>query len=163
MTTRRLIAMRHAKSDWTTGEASDHARPLNKRGRRDAPRIGAELARIGWVPAAVRSSDSARTRETWARMAPELGADVEPVFSPALYHGGSNAFAEAVIALPDDVPSALVLGHNPHWEEMVSRLCGEVTRMTTANAALLVGEGDTWAQALAGAWTLERVVRPKEL
>ena len=58
--TRRLILMRHAKSDWGTGD-DDHDRPLNARGRGDAPRVGEALRELGWVPDLVVLSDSART------------------------------------------------------------------------------------------------------
>ena len=57
---RRLIVMRHAKSSWKNESLRDHERPLNKRGRRDAPRIGEELASLGWVPQRVISSDATR-------------------------------------------------------------------------------------------------------
>jgi phosphohistidine phosphatase len=65
---KRLIIMRHAKSSWTSGASTDHQRPLNKRGRHAAPRIGARLRDIGWIPDMVIASDSERTRETWQRM-----------------------------------------------------------------------------------------------
>ena len=65
---KRLLVTRHAKSSWKSGEDSDHARPLNKRGRRDAPRVAAHLVGLGWVPEQVLSSDSQRTRETLGLM-----------------------------------------------------------------------------------------------
>jgi phosphohistidine phosphatase SixA len=65
---RRLMIMRHAKSSWKGQVPTDHDRPLNTRGRRDAVRVGKRLAKLGWVPDLVVSSDSRRTRETWERM-----------------------------------------------------------------------------------------------
>ncbi len=67
---RRIIVMRHAKSSWKSDAPDDHSRPLNRRGRRDAPRVAQELARRGWVPERVFSSDARRTRQTWEIMAP---------------------------------------------------------------------------------------------
>ncbi len=64
--TRRLIVMRHAKSSWKHAGLTDHQRPLNKRGRKDAPRVARALIERGWTPRRVLSSDAARTRETWA-------------------------------------------------------------------------------------------------
>ena len=66
--TRTLILTRHAKSSWDAPVASDHDRPLNKRGRKSAPAIGTWLKQNGWLPDEVISSTSARTRETWDRM-----------------------------------------------------------------------------------------------
>jgi phosphohistidine phosphatase len=163
---RRLIVLRHAKSSRTGDVGDDHARPLSKRGRRDAPRVAAWLARNGWTPERVVSSDAARTRETWEHMREGLGATVESVtFDPTLYGGGIAEARRVLTALPATVRTAMLIGHNPGWEDLVAWLCRSPTQMTTANAALLVGHGKTWKDALAraGTWTLERVVRPKAL
>jgi phosphohistidine phosphatase len=159
---RRLILMRHAKSSWKFPELDDHARPLNKRGRRSAPQVAAALAERGWVPELVVSSDSARTRETWAGMAPALG-EPEVVFTERLYHEGLEALIEEAAGWPPEVACVLALGHNPCWEDALAALCGEAERMTTANAALLVGEGEDWPLALGGRWALEALIRPREL
>ena len=65
---RRLMIMRHAKSSWRSQVPTDHERPLNTRGRRDAARVGKRLAKLGCVPDHVVGSDSRRTQETWERM-----------------------------------------------------------------------------------------------
>ena len=160
---RRLILMRHAKSAWDTDAPTDHARPLNARGRRDAPRIGEELARRGWVPELCWSSDSARTRETWARMAPEFEDDVAAEFTDALYLAGLGALQGESRAWPDAVLTGLCLGHTPGWSEAASRLTGVALGMTTANAAMLEGAGRTWAEAMTRPWRLAGLLRPKEL
>lgn len=156
------MVVRHAKSSWKSGAATDHERPLNKRGKRDAPRVAALLRELGWVPDRVTSSDSMRTRATLAGMAgafPE--ADYE--FTDAFYGAGLDEVRRAAALVPDEVGTWMVLGHNPGWEDMVEALTGEDERITTANAALLVGSGATWAKALRGPWRLETVIRPREL
>ncbi len=160
---RRLIVMRHAKSAWDTDAPSDHARPLNGRGRRDAPKMGRTLASLAWVPDTVWSSDSERTRETWERMEEELGAECDPVFTRELYHAGLGALQTAATDWPSGAETVLVLGHNPGWESTVSNLTGIPVTMTTGNAALLVGEGATWAEAMSNGWRLDRLIRPREL
>ncbi|MCA9262486.1 MAG: histidine phosphatase family protein [Planctomycetales bacterium] len=166
ITTRRLIIMRHAKSDWSTDATSDHQRPLNKRGRRDAPRIAQELAARGWVPDYVVSSDSSRTRETFERMAPFFDDELQADFLYALYHAGLSELSDVLFTVDDSYESILALGHNPGWQEAVSWLSGQFgIPMSTANAALLEIEADTWRGGLqqAGHWTLVDVIRPKEL
>ena len=155
--------MRHAKSSWKTGAQTDHERPLNKRGRRDAPRVAAYLQQADWVPDAVLSSDSARTTETWMRMADVIGG--RPVrFTRELYHASVLAFCREVGGADPSITTQLVLGHNPGWEEVVHWLSDAAVGMTTANAALLEGRGETWHHALQpGAWSLQAVVRPKEI
>jgi phosphohistidine phosphatase len=162
---KRLIVMRHAKSSWDTDAPTDHERPLNQRGRRDAPLVGAELARRGWVPDAVISSDSVRTRETWERIARALPAPGRVEFTPLLYGGGLGAIQEVLGPLGDAVITALLLGHNPGFEGAVGWLTGEPVALTTANAALLVHPSDHWATAALaqGEWAIEAIVRPKEL
>ena len=160
---KRLIIMRHAKSSWTSGAATDHLRPLNKRGRREAPRVGARLQDLGWLPDLVIASDSERTRETWQRMKAEFPHSIEQRFSRAFYPGGLSAITNECSMLTEDVSTLLVLGHNPGWEDAVSGLCGEWVRMTTANAALLESDADDWAQAIEATWELVEVLRPKEL
>ena len=160
---KRLIILRHAKSRWSSGAATDHQRPLNKRGRRDAPRIGARLHELGWLPDLVVLSDSERTRETWQRMSTALPHAIEARFSRAFYHGGISAITNECSTLAHDVSTLMVIGHNPGWEDAVAVLCGEYIRMTTANAALLKSDTADWSEAIDASWELVEVLRPKEL
>ncbi|MBW2458958.1 MAG: histidine phosphatase family protein [Deltaproteobacteria bacterium] len=163
--TRRLIVLRHAKSAWNTDAPTDHDRPLNKRGRRDAPRIGARLAELGWLPERVISSDAARTRETWKRLSSDWSEAVEVSFTRALYGAGYGEVQSALGKVDDEVTTAMVIGHNPGWEELVETLTGADHRLTTCNAALLTIEADSWKQAMKqrGCWQLHQLLRPKEL
>jgi phosphohistidine phosphatase len=161
----RLIVLRHAKSAWNTDAPTDHDRPLNKRGRRDAPRVGARLAELGWAPERVISSDALRTRETWDRVRSAFGGTIEVSFTGRLYGAGYHEVCGSLSDEPKTVTTAMVIGHNPGWEELVESLCGTGHRMTTCNAALLSIEAKGWAKAMAqqGRWRLEHLLRPKEL
>jgi phosphohistidine phosphatase len=165
----RLIMMRHAKSDWTTDAASDHDRPLNERGKRDAPRIATKLAELDWIPDHVVCSDARRTRETWARMVNawplERVENTVVDYEQKLYLAGLEDLVSVVGSLTDNPHCLLALGHNPGWEEITSWFCGNPQHMTTANAALLEIEAPTWRAAITtqGAWQLVHLLRPKEL
>ena len=160
----RLIVMRHAKSSWASEAATDHERPLNERGRRDAPRIAERLVELGWVPSRVLSSDAARTQETWASMADTLPPPEAVRFTRRLYHGGIEAVVDVMRDEPNDAACIMLIGHNPGWEDVVDWLSGEPIRMTTANAVLLRHERVPWAASLApDAWSLVDVLRPREL
>jgi len=159
---RQLILMRHAKSSWKDSALADHKRPLNKRGRRDAPRVAERLIALGWSLDAVVSSDSERTRETWARMAQQF-PEITPRFEAGLYHGGLRELRESAEGWDASWRCVLVLGHNPGWEEALQVLGGAQEALTTGNAALLRGEGALWRDALRGHWTLQRIIRPREL
>ena len=81
-----LFVMRHAKSSWDTMSLPDYDRPLAKRGRKAAPLIGAEIARLGLRPDLILCSGAARTRETLALVLPALGAPPpEIVYDDAIY------------------------------------------------------------------------------
>ena len=82
-TPRRLILLRHAKSDWP--DVPDQERPLAKRGRRDAPVVGRWLRRHGYLPEVVICSVARRTRQTWELVAPELGGSPSVTFEPRAY------------------------------------------------------------------------------
>ena len=160
---KRLIIMRHAKSSWTSAAATDHQRPLNKRGRRAAPRVGARLRDLGWTPDLVIASDSVRTRETWQRMQAEFPDSIAEHFNSAFFHGGFTDIANSCTTLSEDISTLLVLGHNPGWEDAVADLSGQWVRMTTANAALLESDAEDWAESMRAKWELVEVLRPKEL
>jgi phosphohistidine phosphatase len=162
---RRLILMRHAKSSWTSGVLSDHERPLKKRGQRDAPRMARALRARGWAPALVHSSDSRRTRETWARMAPELDK-TRVDFTRDLYLAKLGAIQRLIAGLDDDQDGpVLLLGHNPGMETALEFLCGQTESMTTANAALLEAKKKSWKKLskTPDSWELVALLRPKEL
>lgn len=158
----RLLLMRHAKSSWKSDAVGDHDRPLNKRGRRDAPRIADRLAEVGWRPELVVSSDSTRTRQTWLLMQPRF-SDTDVRFTPNLYLCDTVDLLGEVAALPSSVRTALLLGHNPGWEEAVEEMTGSAVTMTTANVALLRSAARGWVHAVKQPWQLVDLLRPKEL
>jgi phosphohistidine phosphatase len=159
---RRLIIMRHAKSDWHSGAQSDHERPLNERGRQDAPAVAERIAAAGWTPSVVYSSDSRRTRETFDGLGLDDGVGV--LFTRSLYHADLGDIMASAAEWDDrSAGPVLVLGHNPGWEDAVTDLTGVTVQMTTANAALLEGFGESWVEALSGRWRLIELIRSKEL
>ena len=69
-----LLILRHAKSSWQNNDLSDHDRPLNPRGQRDAPDVGKRLRNEGLIPDAVLSSTAKRARQTAEAVAEESGS-----------------------------------------------------------------------------------------
>jgi phosphohistidine phosphatase len=166
---RQLIVLRHAKSDWHTDAPTDHERPLNQRGRTDAPTVAQRICELGWTPDYVVSSDSLRTRETFELMSPAftqaLGREPVVQFLGSLYHAGPSDVEYVLSEVPDEVSPVMAIGHNPGWEAVIDWLTGESIRMTTANAALLSIDANSWPAAMgrAGSWNLVNVIRPKDL
>jgi phosphohistidine phosphatase len=117
----RLLLIRHAKSSWADAGQADRDRPLNARGRRDAPRIGRWLRKRGLAPERGLVSSSVRTRETWEGLCAGLGRAVEARFAEDLYEADPPAILEALRAAPPAATLALV-GHNPGIGEAARRL-----------------------------------------
>src|SRR5580692_2109900 len=82
---RRLLLLRHAKSSWAEPGASDHDRPLNRRGEDAAPRIGAYLRRHKLVPEGVLCSTARRARATWELVAAEAPAAPAAIYEARIY------------------------------------------------------------------------------
>jgi len=72
-----LLVLRHAKSSWDDSALDDHERPLNQRGRRDAPRMGKLMREYGLIPDVVISSDAVRARLTAEALAEATGGPAE--------------------------------------------------------------------------------------
>lgn len=104
---KRLILMRHAKSSWGEPELSDHARPLNGRGKRSAEALGDWLRQRNFTPDQILSSSSTRTRETFAKLG--LNGDVQ--WLDRLYHADPDDILRALRQATGQ--TVLVLGHNP--------------------------------------------------
>ncbi len=157
----RLIVMRHAKSDWNAGAETDHERPLNERGRKEAPHVGKALKADGLVPEVVLSSDSTRTTETFEAMSPFL-AHAAVSYLPELYHAGLAEVRAAAGHVPPGARTVMVLGHNPGWEDMVRELTGEPIELKTAHAAILESDAHDLSTALAPGrrMRLVRVLKP---
>jgi len=149
--TRRLIVMRHADSSYDYPNMSDHDRPLNARGQRDAPRMADALSKRDWLPQLVLVSSAGRTLETLEGMAPHMD-DARIDVRPEIYHAGISTM---LIQLEDMLVdgTTMILGHNPGSENLINHLTGEWHEMPTAAAALLV-------EAPNG-WIVEGVLRPR--
>ena len=119
-TTRRLILLRHAKSDWP--DVPDRDRPLAKRGRRDAPRIGRWLHEHGYQPDVVVVSAATRTRQTWDLVAPELGGLPAVHFEPRAYAASALTLLYLAQELPARYRTALLIAHNPGLSELATSL-----------------------------------------
>lgn len=123
MTARTLILLRHAKAE-TPGEKPDFERRLTTRGESDADAAGSWLADSRLHPQLVLCSSAARTRQTWqgvaialAQAAPDAAAP-EVHYEPGLYEGGRTEVIDLLRAVPDDIHTVLVVGHNPTMSDV---------------------------------------------
>jgi phosphohistidine phosphatase len=163
---KRLYLLRHAKSSWKQANLADHERPLNRRGIRDAPRMG--IALRGFMPAmAVVTSTAMRARLTLAGLCegwPEL--DGLPHRSdPALYTFSVDDLYHWLRASEDAVPARFLIGHNPALTDLLALLApgDAIDNLPTAGFAAVQLEVDRWFDIGPGCGRVERLLFPKQL
>ncbi|MCY3743785.1 MAG: histidine phosphatase family protein [Candidatus Poribacteria bacterium] len=130
-----LLIMRHAKSSWNYPELSDYNRPLNARGKRDAPRMGKYLRQKGLIPDRILTSSAKRARKTANKVAKSCGYTRKVKKLDAFYDTVTGVYFETLQAVSDKHQRVMVVGHNPTMEQLVSHLTGEIKRMPTAALA----------------------------
>jgi phosphohistidine phosphatase len=159
VTTRHtLVVLRHAKSDWSTGQG-DRDRPLSGRGSRQAPEAGRWLAEHGPVPDQVVVSPAVRARRTWDLVAAAMPASPPTRVDDRVYAGSLDELLSVVADLPEAADTALLVGHNPGLEELVEHLTGEHVRLPTSALALVDVPGP-WSGLDQGRGTLRASGRP---
>jgi phosphohistidine phosphatase len=142
---RTLILLRHAKSDWS-GDEADIARPLARRGRRQAPDAGKWLAsNLDNIDLAV-VSPATRARSTWDLVSAELAVPPRTRIDDRVYAASDHELLAVLQELPDDVGTVALVGHNPGIEDLASRLTGAWTSMPTSALAVITVSG-SWSSA----------------
>jgi phosphohistidine phosphatase len=159
-----LILMRHAKSSWKEPELADHDRPLNKRGEKDAPRMGRLLKDKKLVPDLIYSSTAARARQTVEGLVEKSGFKHKVEYIESLYMAEPSLLIETIKKTPDKVDSLLVVGHNPGLEGLVQILSRKVESLPTGSIARISLPIDHWEElSLATEGKLKANYRPREL
>jgi phosphohistidine phosphatase len=167
---RELLILRHAKSDWDDNAQSDFARPLAKRGKKDAPRVGAWMYREGLVPDLVVSSPAERARQTTQAVCKGLDYKRKTVvWDQAIYEAAVTDLLGLLARLPPNAKTVLLVGHNPGIEELLVYLVGDDVGelddgklLPTAALARLEMPHD-WSNLTPGCAQLINITLPKTL
>ena len=169
-----LTLLRHAKSSWAEPGLADIERPLNERGRKTAPRMGALMHQQGLLPEHILCSTAVRTRQTLGLVLqayPEL-ARVGRAYDERLYLATGKYLLSAVQSLPATVGHALLVGHNPGLHELAVMLAGSgenASRQSLAaklpTGALVVLDFDvpTWTLIRPSSGSLRLFAKPRDL
>ena len=141
-----LLLLRHAKSSWKNESLDDPDRPLNERGKKEAPRMGQLLLEEQLLPDIILSSDAKRCRRTVERVCDAAGYRGETVLSSELYLANPATYLKALARLPEEISRVLVVGHNPGMEALLESLVERYEPMTTAALAhIRLTSLDRWA------------------
>lgn len=139
----KLTLLRHAKSSWADDNLSDHDRPLNARGERDAPMMAKRLLSRGCVPDAILCSSALRTRQTAAAILSTMKLlDAQLHIIDALYLASPGDLVSAIDQADASVKHLMVIGHNPGLEVLASALNQQIplTMPTAAVCHFVVDE-----------------------
>ena len=145
----RLTLFRHAKSSWNNPGLADHDRPLSKRGKRDAPVMGARLAARGARPSAILSSTAKRALSTARRVAEALDYPIEEIRSSRrLYFAGTHQILRFIMEQPAEWPEIIVVGHNPGFTDLANLLLPglRLDNLVTAGCVAMDFPADDWSE-----------------
>ncbi len=144
---RTLVMIRHAKSSWVNPLQSDFERPLNERGKREAPEMAAKLKQAGISPDLVICSTAKRTRQTAKRICEVLGYDMANVrWEEKLYHCIPSVFEELLYEVDEKVNTVFIIAHNPGITEFVNQLSPafSIDNMPTCGITCAHFDTDEW-------------------
>jgi len=143
---RRLVVIRHAKSDWAN-DLPDDQRPLNPRGRREAPLIGPWVVEHVGAVDLVICSTAVRARETFARSG-LTAAEVR--HDERVYAASQHDLMSVLDEVSDSLGTVALVGHNPGLSELVRTLTSEPVELKTSAIAVVAWQGgwpDVWARS----------------
>lgn len=121
---RSLYIVRHAKSSWDNIDLQDFDRPLNERGKKDAPDMAKRLLERKIKIDAFVSSPAKRAKKTAKLFCEEFGADENKIILiESLYNASEEAFYDVVSRLDDSYKHVAVFSHNPGITDFVNTLC----------------------------------------
>jgi phosphohistidine phosphatase len=169
---RCLMLLRHAKSAPADATTRDHDRPLDARGRGDAPKIGAYMVRHALVPDQVLVSTAKRARETWALAATAFATPPPVIYEPRLYEAEPGGLFQIIKETPETAGALLLVGHNPglHKLAMLLIASGDTDarerlsrEFPTTGLAVIDFAFDDWKKLHPQAGRLDRFVSPRSL
>jgi phosphohistidine phosphatase len=160
---KRLTLMRHAKSSWRMPGLPDVERPLNKRGKRDAPEMGRRLAQRGCDPQRLVSSPARRALATAKAVAKALGRSrTEIEIDDRIYGAGPAELVDVIRGLDDGLDHVMLFGHNPTVTEVVYRLTGtRLDNVPTSGVVDVELDVDAWRDLRDGGGRLVEFDYPK--
>ncbi|PWS28545.1 histidine phosphatase family protein [Pedobacter yonginense] len=160
---KKLLLVRHAKSDWGNIDLKDFDRPLNKRGKDNAPEMAQRLLKRGFNFDLMVSSPAKRALTT-ARFFAEAYNVGEINLEPRIYEANTTTLLNIVNDLPDDAETVVLFGHNGGLTDFANELCdGDIYNIPTAGMALIAFPFDAWKMVSRGTGELVFFDFPKNV
>ena len=143
-----LLIIRHAKSSWSNATITDFDRPLNERGKHDAPAMAKKIKSRNIEIDTFISSPAKRAKKTAIFFMDEFKIDKKYlILAPSLYEAGVAAFYETIASLKDSASTAALFAHNPGVTDFVNSLnCYPVHEMPTCGVFALQIKIKKWME-----------------
>lgn len=144
---KNLFIIRHAKSNWDNPALSDFDRPLNHRGKSDAPMMAERLIEKGFKPDLIVSSPANRALTTAHYFADALQYSRDLIeIEASLYEASVHDWFALVNRLPEHIQNVMIFGHNPAITYFTKSLCNcRIDNIPTCGMALCKITADKWA------------------
>lgn len=144
---KKLYLIRHAKSDWSNSSLDDFDRPLNKRGKKNAPFMGKILRDKGIIPDLIISSPAYRARETARKIAKKLKYREEIMYNEYIYEASLKTILEIINFIEDEYDDVILVGHNPGLNMLAFYLVDFNDNLPTCGAIEIEFDCQTWREA----------------
>lgn len=160
-----LFIVRHAKSSWDEAGLDDRERPLNERGKEEAPKMGKHLAGYSVKPDFITSSPAVRALKTAEKIAKDLGFKKSDVVADeGIYTFNGGSLMDVVRGFDDRYVSIMLVGHNPAVTELVNYLTNlQIDNVPTCGVALIELNTGRWKDIAKGTGVLLEFDYPKKL
>ncbi len=141
---KQLLLVRHGKSDWGNIDLNDFDRPLNKRGKENAPEMAERLVNRGFKIDLIVSSPAKRAKSTAKYFAEAYNID-QIQFEESIYEANTTVLLRVVNALDDAAEKVVLFGHNPGFTDFANELCdADIYNIPTAGMVLISFPFDSW-------------------
>ena len=160
-----LYLVRHAKSSWKYPELDDFERPLNKRGKRDAPVMGSYLKDKKIIPEILISSPAVRAKKTAKIIAKKLDFPKHNIiFSEDIYEASTMGLLKITSRTDDKFNSAMLVGHNPSMTYYANTIANiRLDNIPTCGIAGIELNISSWKEISENCGKLLFFVYPKKL
>lgn len=159
-----LYLVRHAKSSWKDMGLDDYDRPLNGRGKKEAPQIGKLMAKMNEYPDLIISSPAKRALDTAKKIARELSYKISQIkIDERLYMAGTDDFLAVITDIKKTADKLMIVSHNFGITMFANHISGsDLINMPTCSIVKVSYEIEKWRQLEAAKGNLEFFISPKK-
>ncbi len=143
-----LYLVRHAKSSWSDLSLDDFDRPLNKRGKHNAPFMGEKLRKRGVKPDIILSSPALRAKKTAQKIAKELGYPVQKIkWRKGIYEATESHLLAILQSVKKELKTVMMVGHNPEFTQFSNMLCDSyIYNIPTSGVVCIQFDVEKWSE-----------------